>query len=220
MEPYDPASSHFGPSLTGHFYNIPAGSPALTGWRVSYGSVDVTLPRHWQPESGVAALDANGYVRGGIEQDLTFTEVTQCYVEFMFSKNGYLDLPASLGVWFKPDGAAACTGLGEFTFTADNSPTDMKWTRVGTSDVTLNPGTYTFAFGSIAPAANYAGPALDDIVLLTGPSPYPVAPDPGPYPPTGLEPHPEPNIPEPAPYAFASALGLIAFVVLRRTYAR
>lgn len=220
MELYDSASPHFGPSAPGKWYNIPAGSPALTGWRVSYGSIDVVVPSYWQPASGVGSLDANGWVRGGIEQDVTFATTTECYLEFMFAKNGYLNLPARLGVWYKSPAAAEFQGLGEYIYADDNSPSDMKWAFVGTSALTLDAGTYTFAFGSIAPAANAAGPALDSIVLRTGPSPYLTAPDPGPYPPTGLEPNPEPNIPEPAQYTIASALGLLAFLVLRRSYTR
>lgn len=218
MEPYDSASPHFGQSWPGKFYNIPAGSTALTGWRVAYGNIDVVVPSYWQPASGAGSLDANGWIRGGIEQDLTFAEATQCYVEFMFSKNGYLNLPARLGVWYKPLAATEFQGLGEYVYADDNSASDMKWKLVGTSEVSLDPGTYTFAFGSLAPAANGAGPALDSIVLRTGPSPYPAAPDPGPYPPTDLE--PEPNIPEPAQFAVVSGLGLMAFLVLRRRNAR
>lgn len=215
-EPYDPSSPHFGPSSPGGWINIPVGSPALTGWRVSYGSVDVVLPGYYEPASGDASLDANGWLRGGIEQDLAFTDVTQCYIEFMFSKNAFLGAPGVLGVWYKPVGAAEFEGLGKFTFGVQNSRDDMKWTLVGTGDFTLDSGTYTFAFGSISPVGP-SGPAVDDMFLRIGPSPYPAASDPGPYPPTGLQPPQEPSIPEPQAYSLAAALALVAFAVGRRT---
>ena len=195
---------------------IYTGSSDLVGWRVTGGSVEVISPTVWQPAAGNQSLDMVGVlVRGSIEQDLVFTDVSTYHVTFELSKNTRVAPPTQLGVWYRPPSSTSFIGLGLYEFNEAVSSTDMMWRAEGTASFTSEPGLYTFAFASLSGGGSYdtdtwGGPAIDEVHLVAGASPFNPS-----MPPSYVLPPPL-TIPEPSSTGVGVGVALLGFATWRR----
>ena len=165
------------------FFKILYTGETIPGWRVVGGSVEVLGFGLWQPSEGNMSMDTVGVnVRGAIAQDITFDGAGDYHVDFSLSRNPNINYSvARLGVWYKPPSATDYLGLGLFEYGKVNSEANMMWRSTGTGTFAAEAGVTTFIFASLTGGGSttdtWGGPALDDIRLIAGGSPYtPVAP--------------------------------------------
>lgn len=142
----------------GALNTLPAGSPNLSGWIITSGSIDWT-GSYWPAKDGSKSLDLSGTAPGAISQTLVTTIGKTYVVTFAMSGN--------------PDGGPAlrtltvgATGAATAPFTFDtaaagNSLSDMKWSTKTYSFVATS-ATTVLAFTSTTTGS--FGPALDAIV--------------------------------------------------------
>ncbi len=156
----------------GGFATISAVSSAITGWKVTGGSVDL-ITGYWQGANGTfASVDMAGNSNGTIEQTIA-TQIGKVY-RLVFYKSA------------NPDGfdadrvvKVAVTGapVTNFTYDAGQGQTisNMKWQKTGMLFTATNTAT-TVAFSAFGPNAGnagngYYGLALDGVSVTATPEP-------------------------------------------------
>ncbi|HEY6569171.1 MAG TPA: DUF642 domain-containing protein, partial [Candidatus Limnocylindrales bacterium] len=170
------------------FDRLDADSTDLTGWTIADGNVDWTGGR-WQASDGVRSLELVGSGPGEIYQDLPTIDGQTYDVRYAYSAN-----PGRNGEPLAPDcatvanpsptygfalGSTVFTGPGN-TFTAANTPADMKWQHANLEFTATESVTRVRFFST---DASGCGIVIDDIsvvpVIPTDPGPTP-SPSPGP----------------------------------------
>jgi choice-of-anchor C domain-containing protein len=159
---------------------VPPGSPALTGWTVLGGAINIVTNDYWACLSGVRSVELSSSGPGAIQQ--TFTSVSGSVYRLTFSMSGE---PFSVPT-IKNLRVQAGATTQDYTF--DVTPAwhwDMKWQQ-HTLDFTAPGPSTTVTLTSLDAGA--AGPAIDatsiDFVSAdvgAGPARLalaPVAPDP------------------------------------------
>lgn len=141
-----------GPSFT----TLPAGSTAMTNWRVTSGTVDYIGP-YWTAAAGQRSVDLNGNDPGAISQAFKTKPGTTYAVRFSMAGNPD-GPPATKRLHVSADGDTA-----ELTFnTEGRSREDMGYEKRTVLFTATSPQT-TLAFTTLTPGPY--GPAIDDVTV-------------------------------------------------------
>jgi choice-of-anchor C domain-containing protein len=145
----------------GAYEQLTAGSPVLTGWTITTGSVD-WIGTYWPAAAGSKSLDMNGAAPGAIGQVLATTIGKTYVVTFALSANpdGPVAPPYALTV--------GATGAVSQAYTFDravnaNTLRNMMW-QAKQYSFKATSATTTLSFASGVTAGGY-GPALDNVVV-------------------------------------------------------
>ena len=150
----------------GAFRTLGVGSPDVTGWTVTSGTVDY-IGSYWQASDGVRSIDMSGGSIGTISQTLALTSGTRYTLTFDLSAN------PDGGLGLNPyDVQVDLTGIGSSTFsyslTGANSASNMLWSGKSLT-FTAASGATTLSFTSLQNKACCWGPALDNVSVSAVP---------------------------------------------------
>ena len=150
----------------GAFTTLGAGSPNVTSWTVSSGTIDY-IGSYWQASDGVRSLDLNGGSIGAVSQTLALTPGTRYTLTFDLSAN------PDGGLGLNPyDVQVGLTGIGPSTFsyslTGANSRSNMLWSGKSLTFTAVGAAT-TLSFTSLQNGACCWGPALDNVMVSAVP---------------------------------------------------
>ena len=166
--PFQNGSFEEGPDDIGEFTTLTAPDDSITGWNVSFGSIDL-IGTYWVASDGDRSIDLNGTGIGVISQEFD-TEPGAAY-QVLFDMAGNPDDPGDPDPDLKVLVVSANSQTTEYEF--DSAPAtreEMGWTEMSfvfqaSSDLT------TIEFASTSPEGPY-GPALDNVrVIHIGPFP-------------------------------------------------
>jgi len=142
----------------GALNTLNAGSPNLSGWIITSGSVDWT-GSYWPAKDGTKSLDLSGTGAGAISQTLA-TTIGKTYV-VTFAMSGNPDGGPALKTLTVGATGAATTPFTFDTAVAGNTLADMKWaTKTYTFVATASTTVLTFT----STTASAWGPAIDAVV--------------------------------------------------------
>ena len=153
----DPGGGNLVPNLPG----IPA--TYITGWEVYVGDIDYIPPSTWTASDGVMSLDLHGFNPGGIRQTISTVPGETYNVAFDMAAN-----PS--GGTLKTLRVSAAGSNAEFTFDrTGKTTTNMGWETKTWSFVASSTST-VLSFESVGSYPLNAGPALDNVFVVTGPT--------------------------------------------------
>jgi choice-of-anchor C domain-containing protein len=122
------------------FTTLQAGSTALTGWTILFGSVDVVNKGYWPSFDGDQSLDLDGNAPGGIQQTFDTKDLTDYTLIFWYANNP--DMPNKLAsarydiFGSEPLGGLSFTHVGStrakmnYTMTLDDFVADSDRTTI------------------------------------------------------------------------------------------
>lgn len=149
-------------SLTDGYRLTPADDPFLTGWTVGGGGVDVVDETLWRAADGKRSVDLNAQRAGSISQNIT-TVKNQTYV-VSFQMSGNPDIPQGVKTM-----AVSAAGGETTQFDVDttgSSNASVVWTpRTFTFVATGTSTTLKFESTTTNTVPNFAGPAIDNVVI-------------------------------------------------------
>jgi choice-of-anchor C domain-containing protein len=154
-------------TYSGPFQTLVAGSGALPGWTIEYGSIDL-INTLWQHGDGNYSLDLDGNSPSSISQEITGLTSGQSY-SILFDMAGN---PGG-GDAIKHLTVAAGNDVGRYTFDiTGKSVTNMGWQTMQ-FDFTADASSVILEFMS-GSASGPFGPALDNVRFTPAPAPVPL----------------------------------------------
>jgi choice-of-anchor C domain-containing protein len=149
-----------GPAPEGSgFVTLGADSTDMKGWKVTTGSIDHIGPL-WKASHGARSLDMNGSEVGGVSQSFKTAKGQTYRVSFALSANPGVQAEA---VNLKVTAAGKSE---EFKYEKkDVTGENMGWT-IRTWEFTATDDETTLEFTSLHPDEPFAGPALDDVIVV------------------------------------------------------
>ena len=154
-------------TFSGSFTTINAGSPALAGWSIDAGSVDL-INTYWQPSAGGYSIDLSGNAAATISQTIAGLVAGKRYV-LSFDMAGNTDSgPIVKTLLASVDGTSDL-----FSFdTTGRSHGDMGWAGRQLAFVATG-ASALISFQSLS--TGFYGPALDNVSVETAAVPLPAA---------------------------------------------
>ena len=156
-DPFQNGSFEEGPDSIDPFITLSAGDTSITGWTVTFGSIDL-IGSYWVASDGNRSIDLNGNELGGIRQE--FDTEPGAFYQVLFDMAGNPDEPG-----IKILVASANSESVEYEFdSTGKSVGDMGWTEMSfvfqaSSDLT------TLEFASTGTEGPW-GPALDNVRVI------------------------------------------------------
>ncbi len=151
--------------------SVRAGSPAIAGWRVTSGYVDL-VGRWWQPAGGADSLEVGTPGPGAVEQRIATVAGRRYRLSFALAGNP--EGPPRVKTLLVRAGPAS----RRFSFdTAGHTRQAMGW-RTETLDFTAAAGTTVIGFARTdgSPRSGWYGPAVDEVTVVEAGAPAAPAP--------------------------------------------
>lgn len=159
--------------VTTDFTTIPAGSPLLTGWTITAGSVDVISPVNQPVFAGNQALDLDGDSPGTIEQAFATVVGGDYLLTFAYANNAFAGA-SSASANVSLSGAGSSDLLSEDITHSGSTVDDMNYTLFS-FNFTANSTTTLLRFTSLDPATSNGGVILDAVSVTASAVPEPSA---------------------------------------------
>lgn len=159
------------PVTTGLGQLVTAGDPAITGWTVVSGSVDVVNKSFFDPFAGNQSLDLDGVGAGAIEQSFATAAGNSYVLSFEYANNPFgVTSPATALVSLFGTGATPL--LSQSISHSGSSAAAMNYTLF-TAAFTADSATTRLRFASIDAAASVNGIVLDAVSVNPAAVPEP-----------------------------------------------
>ena len=154
------------PDVTDPFATFTAGSTAITGWTVGFGSVDV-VDTLWIAQDGNQAVDLDGSAVGSIFQTITDLIVGTSYT-ISFYMSGNPDGPPPVKTMDVSVGA----NTAGYSFDMANGNAETGVWELNTFTFTAAATSEVLTFASTT-GGNFYGAALDNVSIAPSVSPVP-----------------------------------------------